>query len=227
MRITCTCIVQCTFVISARNLALDCEGTGLPGYSYCPVSIVGKCRRLAKIYLQGDACWESHNHTLENAKKIWLPCFFLMEPNFQEVTFSSSQISDHGLQWFDTFVAVVCVCLICLFDTCMRACVCSRLCVRAWVYAGEQLMLKPCPKCRTKIMKANDGSCNHITCSVCECHFCWLCLRVIDDLHFIRYATPLSSGILTTGSWVLLPPRPLPYVLVCVHCVRVCTRAVL
>eukprot|EP00117_Sycon_ciliatum_P023200 scpid95740/ scgid19790/ E3 ubiquitin-protein ligase RNF19B; IBR domain-containing protein 3; Natural killer lytic-associated molecule; RING finger protein 19B len=50
----------------------------------------------------------------------------------------------------------------------------------------EQLVvLKPCPRCRSKIMKANDGSCNHITCSVCGCDFCWLCLREIDDLHFL------------------------------------------
>ena len=27
--------------------------------------------------------------------------------------------------------------------------------------------LKNCPRCRTLIMKANDGSCNHMTCALC------------------------------------------------------------
>jgi hypothetical protein len=31
----------------------------------------------------------------------------------------------------------------------------------------------------------DDGSCNHITCSVCGCEFCWLCMKEISDLHYL------------------------------------------
>jgi len=32
----------------------------------------------------------------------------------------------------------------------------------------------------------NDGSCNHMTCAVCGCEFCWLCMKEISDLHYLR-----------------------------------------
>ncbi|XP_016119468.1 E3 ubiquitin-protein ligase RNF19A-like, partial [Sinocyclocheilus grahami] len=31
----------------------------------------------------------------------------------------------------------------------------------------------------------NDGSCNHMTCAVCGCEFCWLCMKEISDLHYL------------------------------------------
>lgn len=34
----------------------------------------------------------------------------------------------------------------------------------------------------------NDGSCNHMTCAVCGCEFCWLCMKEISDLHYLRSA---------------------------------------
>ncbi|XP_056270263.1 E3 ubiquitin-protein ligase RNF19B [Pseudoliparis swirei] len=45
--------------------------------------------------------------------------------------------------------------------------------------------IKPCPRCGAFIIKMNDGSCNHMTCSVCGCEFCWLCMKEISDLHYL------------------------------------------
>ncbi|PIC48148.1 hypothetical protein B9Z55_007239 [Caenorhabditis nigoni] len=44
---------------------------------------------------------------------------------------------------------------------------------------------RPCPRCQTLIMKANDGSCNHMTCTMCRAEFCWLCLKEITDFHYM------------------------------------------
>lgn len=48
--------------------------------------------------------------------------------------------------------------------------------------------IKPCPRCGAYIIKMNDGSCNHMTCAVCGCEFCWLCMKEISDLHYLRYS---------------------------------------
>lgn len=48
--------------------------------------------------------------------------------------------------------------------------------------------IKPCPRCAAYIIKMNDGSCNHMTCAVCGCEFCWLCMKEISDLHYLRSA---------------------------------------
>ncbi|RLV87379.1 hypothetical protein DV515_00015760, partial [Chloebia gouldiae] len=45
--------------------------------------------------------------------------------------------------------------------------------------------LRPCPRCSAYIIKMNDGSCNHMTCAVCGCEFCWLCMKEISDLHYL------------------------------------------
>ncbi|XP_064836526.1 E3 ubiquitin-protein ligase RNF19B-like [Oncorhynchus masou masou] len=45
--------------------------------------------------------------------------------------------------------------------------------------------IKPCPRCGAYIIKMNDGSCNHMTCAVCGCEFCWLCMKEITDLHYL------------------------------------------
>lgn len=47
--------------------------------------------------------------------------------------------------------------------------------------------IKPCPRCAAYIIKMNDGSCNHMTCAVCGCEFCWLCMKEISDLHYLRW----------------------------------------
>ncbi|VDO40112.1 unnamed protein product [Onchocerca flexuosa] len=56
--------------------------------------------------------------------------------------------------------------------------------------AAQESILKPgdikaCPRCRTYIVKMNDGSCNHMVCAMCSAQFCWLCLREINDLHYL------------------------------------------
>lgn len=45
--------------------------------------------------------------------------------------------------------------------------------------------IKACPRCRTYIVKMNDGSCNHMVCAMCSTEFCWLCLKEINDLHYL------------------------------------------
>ena len=50
-------------------------------------------------------------------------------------------------------------------------------------WAKEEI--KQCPKCQALIVKMDDGSCNHITCPVCGCEFCWLCMKEISDLHYL------------------------------------------
>uniref|UniRef100_A0A8C5LXP3 RBR-type E3 ubiquitin transferase n=1 Tax=Leptobrachium leishanense TaxID=445787 RepID=A0A8C5LXP3_9ANUR len=45
--------------------------------------------------------------------------------------------------------------------------------------------MKSCPRCSAYIIKMNDGSCNHMTCAVCGCEFCWLCMKEISDLHYL------------------------------------------
>ncbi|XP_047098892.1 E3 ubiquitin-protein ligase RNF19A-like [Schistocerca piceifrons] len=45
--------------------------------------------------------------------------------------------------------------------------------------------IKPCPRCQVLIVKMDDGSCNHMTCSLCCAEFCWLCMKEISDLHYL------------------------------------------
>ncbi|CAG0923100.1 unnamed protein product [Notodromas monacha] len=49
----------------------------------------------------------------------------------------------------------------------------------------QKEQIKPCPVCRSLIMKQEDGSCNHMVCSVCSTEFCWLCMKQISDLHYL------------------------------------------
>ncbi|CAL8144143.1 unnamed protein product [Orchesella dallaii] len=45
--------------------------------------------------------------------------------------------------------------------------------------------LKPCPRCQVLIVKMDDGSCNHMSCTVCGAEFCWLCMKEVTDLHYL------------------------------------------
>ena len=38
---------------------------------------------------------------------------------------------------------------------------------------------KPCPKCNLAFYK--NGGCNHLKCTSCNCSFCWLCSKVIEN----------------------------------------------
>lgn len=46
--------------------------------------------------------------------------------------------------------------------------------------------VKPCPRCQVLIGKMDDGSCNHMQCALCGAEFCWLCMKEVTDLHFLR-----------------------------------------
>lgn len=48
-------------------------------------------------------------------------------------------------------------------------------------------VMKACPRCGALIMKMNDGSCNHMQCALCNAEFCWLCLKQINELHYLRF----------------------------------------
>lgn len=50
------------------------------------------------------------------------------------------------------------------------------------VYTADEI--RECPVCGSRIIKMNDGSCNHMKCSICETEFCWLCMKEITDLHY-------------------------------------------
>ncbi|XP_022692095.1 E3 ubiquitin-protein ligase RNF19A-like [Varroa jacobsoni] len=50
--------------------------------------------------------------------------------------------------------------------------------------SGKEEM-KNCPSCGMQIIKADDGSCNHMTCGICGKEFCWLCVKQITDLHYL------------------------------------------
>ncbi|XP_025050095.1 E3 ubiquitin-protein ligase RNF19B-like isoform X1 [Alligator sinensis] len=51
--------------------------------------------------------------------------------------------------------------------------------------AHDAGVIKVCPRCGAFIMKINDGSCNRMSCTMCGCLFCWLCLREVTDVHFL------------------------------------------
>lgn len=70
--------------------------------------------------------------------------------------------------------------------------------------------MKPCPRCGAFIIKMDDGSCNHMTCAVCGAEFCWLCMKEISDLHYLRWEHLLSITCwhgrcfqLTMDLWVI------------------------
>ncbi|CAF2309326.1 unnamed protein product [Rotaria sp. Silwood2] len=76
-------------------------------------------------------------------------------------------------------------------------------------------MIRPCPRCKSPIEKLNDGSCNHIRCAICTCEFCWLCMKEVDNLHFItptgctfygkKRWSKLKSILFLLLSWILTP----------------------
>lgn len=51
---------------------------------------------------------------------------------------------------------------------------------------------------KSPIEKLNDGSCNHIRCAICTCEFCWLCMKEVDNLHFI---TPTGCTFYGKHRW--------------------------
>lgn len=64
--------------------------------------------------------------------------------------------------------------------------------------AGQAAMVRPCPGCKAPIFKEQDGACNHMKCAVCSVHFCWLCMNVVTELHFL---TPSGCTYFGNRSW--------------------------
>ena len=45
---------------------------------------------------------------------------------------------------------------------------------------------KRCPHCSSVTEKIDDGACNHMTCTCCGESFCWLCLKPVGHMHYLR-----------------------------------------
>lgn len=50
----------------------------------------------------------------------------------------------------------------------------------------EKDAIKSCPKCKTLVVKSDDGSCNHMFCTQCGYQFCWKCLKSSTEFHFLN-----------------------------------------
>ncbi|KAI1723522.1 IBR domain, a half RING-finger domain-containing protein [Ditylenchus destructor] len=65
----------------------------------------------------------------------------------------------------------------------------SKNFVKAGSRGGDRIkpgdVMKSCPRCGALIVKMNDGSCNHMVCALCGVEFCWLCLKQINELHYL------------------------------------------
>ncbi|CAG9998493.1 unnamed protein product [Clonostachys byssicola] len=51
--------------------------------------------------------------------------------------------------------------------------------IQALIKVKKELGIQDCPRCEIPIEKT-DG-CNHMTCKVCSCHICWVCLATFDE----------------------------------------------
>ncbi|KAJ6781679.1 hypothetical protein PWT90_07759 [Aphanocladium album] len=49
----------------------------------------------------------------------------------------------------------------------------------AFLEVKKALNIKDCPKCKT-LLEKTEG-CNHMTCSVCKAHICWVCMMVFPE----------------------------------------------
>ncbi|KAJ3616898.1 hypothetical protein Zmor_008962 [Zophobas morio] len=81
--------------------------------------------------------------------------------------------------------------------------------------ARDAEQCKQCPRCRTWVLKIDDGGCNHIKCH-CGCDFCWLCNKeIVEAGHFLTFSgctyfsrKPWNKGrrvAIETGVYTLAP----------------------
>ncbi len=61
--------------------------------------------------------------------------------------------------------------------------------------------VKVCPRCHVLIVKMDDGSCNHMTCSVCGSEFCWLCMKEISG-KCVNFRISEDSGTFSLASLI-------------------------
>ncbi|KAL7947683.1 hypothetical protein V8C42DRAFT_315238 [Trichoderma barbatum] len=58
----------------------------------------------------------------------------------------------------------------------------------------EDLNIKDCPKCKTPLEKISG--CNHVVCTVCNCHLCWVCLKTFpSSAEVYEHMGTLHGGI--------------------------------
>ena len=55
--------------------------------------------------------------------------------------------------------------------------------IRDWQRSNNTRL---CPTCNVIIERLQDGSCNMITCVMCQTRLCWLCGKQITELHYLR-----------------------------------------
>ena len=85
---------------------------------------------------------------------------------------------------------------------------------------------KPCPRCRTRIEK-NQG-CNHMRCTQCGYHFCWVCMESWDDhgpetggyYHCNRFAERSDDGEATSLIASMRSSRPIDPLVSITHAMR-------
>lgn len=59
---------------------------------------------------------------------------------------------------------------------------------------------QPCPKCAVSIEK--DHGCNHMTCSQCKAHFCWLCGALFaNSTKTYDHLVAKHNGIFDANEW--------------------------
>ncbi|UKZ74058.1 hypothetical protein TrVFT333_001712 [Trichoderma virens FT-333] len=62
----------------------------------------------------------------------------------------------------------------------------------------EDLGIKDCPMCKTPMEKISG--CNHMTCAVCNCHICWVCLKTFPSGEQVYdHMAELHGGLYDVG----------------------------
>ena len=64
--------------------------------------------------------------------------------------------------------------------------------LEGWAEGNKDV--KKCPKC--KILIEKNGGCNHVTCSKCEAHICWVCMGVFSADQVYNHMELVHGGML-------------------------------
>jgi hypothetical protein len=76
-----------------------------------------------------------------------------------------------------------------------------------WIQSNN---IKPCPSCNILTEKA--GGCNHITCTKCKKHFCWICMGIFEEGTIYRHMSQAHGGwaVPDPAARNLTPAAPVP-----------------